>query len=256
MDVSPLVAILLGLVQGLTEFLPVSSSGHLILVQALLGVEGNLLLFDVFVHIGTLVAVFVVFWQDIWAILRRPLQKLTGLIIVACIPAGLMGLLLDDLFEKLFSSVIVVAIALVITGVLLLVSDRFRGQKNLTNMKYTDALLIGISQGIAITPGLSRSGTTIFGALLCGLRREDAAKFSFLISIPVILGAGLKEGLSMVSSGIEVFEWTYVVGALVAAVSGYVAIRFFIRLLQKGSLRYFSYYVWILAAIVLISRIF
>ena len=256
MTLSVWQAVLLGAVQGLTEFLPVSSSGHLVLFQELLDINTNMLSFDVFVHVGTLVAVFVYFLGDIWAILKKPLCRFTALIVVGCIPAALMGLLLDDLFAVLFSSVLAVACALIVTGILLFVSDRFSGTRTLSEMRFSEALVVGVFQGLAITPGLSRSGSTIFGALLCGLRRKDAARFSFLLSIPVILGAAAKEGWDMLDAGTLVLQWSYLAGAVVAALFGYLAIRIFIRLLEKKSLRYFSYYVWLVAAVVLVSRIF
>ena len=248
-------ALLLGLVQGLTEFLPVSSSGHLVIAQSLLGINTEMLTFDIFAHVGTLVAVFVYFWSDIRALLKRPFCRFTALIIVGCIPAGIMGVLLDDLFERLFSSLAAVACALIVTGILLLLSDRFNGKGRIEDMSFGQALAIGCFQGLAITPGLSRSGSTIFGALLCGLERSEAARFSFLLSIPVILGAALLEGVDVVKSGVPV-SFSYFLGALVAAVSGYFAIRIFIKLLHKRNMRYFSYYVWALAAVVLICCLF
>lgn len=252
MELTALQAVLLGLVQGLTEFLPVSSSGHLVIVQNLLGIDIDMVTFDVFVHVGTLVAVFAAFWHDIWAILKKPFCRFTGLIIVACIPTGLMGLLLDDLFNRLFSSLLAVAGALIITGILLLLSDRYDGNKTIEQMTVPDALVVGVLQGVAITPGLSRSGTTIFAALLRGLNRKDAARFSFIVSIPVILGAAVKELLDL---GNTVVTGSYWLGAAVAAVSGYFAIRFFLRLLEKRNMKYFSFYVWILAAVVLVSSL-
>ena len=248
-------ALLLGLVQGLTEFLPVSSSGHLVIAQSLLGINTEMLTFDIFAHVGTLVAVFVYFWSDIRALLKRPFCRFTALIIVGCIPAGIMGVLLDDLFERLFSSLAAVACALIVTGILLLLSDRFNGKGRIEDMSFGQALAVGCFQGLAITPGLSRSGSTIFGALLCGLERSEAARFSFLLSIPVILGAALLEGVDVVKSGVPV-SFSYFLGALVAAVSGYFAIRIFIKLLHKRNMRYFSYYVWAVAAVVLICCLF
>lgn len=253
MELTAVQAVLLGLIQGLTEFLPVSSSGHLVIAQTLLGIEADMLTFDIFVHVGTLVAVFAAFWQDIWSILKRPFCRFTALILIACIPTGLMGLLLDDLFASLFSSIIAVACALIVTGILLLLSDRYNGHKTIEQMSGLDALFVGVLQGIAIVPGLSRSGTTIFASLLRGLTRKDAARFSFLVSIPVILGAALKEFLELDSGGISGVYW---LGAAVAALSGYAAIRFFLRLLEKRNMKYFSYYVWVVAAAVLISSLF
>ena len=210
-----------------------------------------------FVHLGTLVAVFVAFWGDIAAILRRPFCRFTLLIIIGCIPAALMGFFLDDFFSGLFSSLTAVAIALIITGILLFISDRFDGQKTIKEMSIANALVVGVFQGCAIAPGLSRSGSTIFGSLICGLKRSEAAKFSFILSIPVILGAAVKEIVDATGSvGGSGIEWTYFLGAFVAALTGYAAIRIFLRLLEKKSMRYFSFYVWLVAAAILISRIF
>ena len=255
MTINGFQAVVLGLIQGLTEFLPVSSSGHLVIAQSLLGIESHVILFDVFVHVGTLVAVMAVFWQDIWQLLRRPFCKLTACLIIACIPAAIMCFCLNDLFKALFSSVIAVAIALIITGILLYFSDRLNGKRTLAEMNYLDALLIGIFQGVAIIPGLSRSGSTIFGALTRGLKRSEAARFSFLISIPVIFGALLKELLDASGEGSLVVTWTYFVGAAVAALVGYLAIRAFLRILEKKTLRYFSYYCWALAFVVIVANV-
>ena len=249
-------AIILGLVQGLTEFLPVSSSGHLVIAQSLLNINTEMMTFDVLVHVGTLVAVFVAFWGDIVALLKKPFCRFTGLLIIACIPAGLIGLFLDDLIGQLFGSLVAVACALILTGAFLLISDRQNGQGTIQNMTPLQALVVGLFQGLAVTPGLSRSGSTIFGALLCGIKRSEAAKFSFLVSIPVILGAALKEGYDLMTAQTVAFEWTYLLGAAVAALSGYLAIRVFLRLLEKRNMRFFSYYVWALAAFVLIRELF
>lgn len=256
MTITAFEAILLGIIQGLTEFLPVSSSGHLVIAQTLLGIDEEVLIFDVFVHVGTLVAVFTAYWKDIWAVLRRPFCKFTGLIIIACIPTGIMGLCLDDIFSLAFSSVVVVACALIVTGIILIISDSFKGTKTINDMNVGNALLVGFCQGCAITPGLSRSGSTIFGALCGGLKRSEAAKFSFIVSIPVILAAAAKEVFDAAGEGLLTIEWTYYLGAVVAAISGYFAIRFFIHLLEKHSLKYFSFYCWIIAAIVLVKTLF
>lgn len=248
-------AILLGILQGLTEFLPVSSSGHLVIAQALLGIEAPMLTFDVFVHVGTLAAVFVAFWGDIKALLRHPLCKTTALLVIGTIPAGLMGLFLGDFFESMFSSLSAVAMALIFTGLLLRASDGLNGTRRLEEMEYSGALIVGLFQGIAIMPGLSRSGSTIFGSLLTGLRRDEAARFSFLLSIPIILAAAAKQllDLSGKAGGMEL-QWTYFLGAAVAGICGYAAIRVFLRLLGKRRLHYFSYYCWGLAALVIISQ--
>lgn len=245
MEISYLNAAILGLLQGLTEFLPVSSSGHLVIFQNILGMTEPLLSFDVFLHLGTLIAVFIVFWEDIWYLIRHLFSKPVALIILAVIPAGIAGVFLEDLFNQLFSSVLFVGCALFVTGVLLWLSDNCYGDKDMEDMTVKDALIIGLFQAVAITPGISRSGSTIFGALLRGFNRKTAASFSFLISIPTILGAAVLHGYQLItetgSLGIEPSYW---VGMIVAAISGYAAIRTFLALVQKQKLKYFSFYCW------------
>ena len=244
-------ALLLGIIQGLAEFLPISSSGHLVIVQELLGIEESTLSFDIFLHVGSLVAVFIVFWRDIKNLILHPISKTMLLLIVGTIPAVFMGFFLNDLFEALFASLIAVSCFLVLTGILLWISDKFHGERSIEELSIVDAIIVGLFQGIAIAPGLSRSGSTIFGSLLCDLKREDAARFAFLLSIPVILGAAAKSVLGMHAEGGISISYTYIIGAIVAALTGYIAIRFFIRLLSKKSLRIFSFYCWALALIVL-----
>jgi len=258
LEISITEAVILGLVQGLTEFLPISSSGHLVIMQHFLGIQEAILTFDVMLHLGTLVAVFIVFWGDIKAILKKPFDKISYLIIVGTVPAVLMGLTLEDIFSQLFGSVVSVGFALLVTGALLWISDRFHGMRESRHMSYFDAVLIGLFQGIAITPGISRSGSTIVGALWRGLNRESAAKFSFLLSIPIILGAGGKELLDVykTTGGIGMHA-SYIWGMMVAALSGYVAIKIFLKLVERSKLRYFSYYCWIIGiAVLLISLVF
>jgi len=249
------VALVLGIVQGLTEFIPVSSSGHLVIFQHLFGVQGSPLTFDVMVHIGTLTAVFVAFWDDILTILRNPLGKLTRLIVVGCIPAGLMGFFLQPYFEKAFESLLVVGIGLLITGAVLKISekvaDKSLNMKEIRETSYGDVLFIGLLQGIAIVPGISRSGSTIAGGLLAGLDRTFAARYSFLVAIPVILGAGLVQ-LKDLPGNIAAENWLpYLVGFMAAAVFGYLAIKVVMKLVRNGRLSIFSYYCWAVGAITL-----
>ena len=253
-------ALLLGLVQGLTEFLPVSSSGHLVIFQHLLGIQEPPLTFDTLVHLGTLIPVFVVFWPDIVEILKKPFSRLPILIIVGCIPAAVMGIGLEPIFEKAFESLLVVGIGLLITGGILLLSEKLsirdNRNKNWSTMTAWDAVLIGVMQGIAITPGISRSGSTIAGSLLRGLNREYAARFSFLLSVPVILGAGLLQLKDLPAGAFTGINWLpYLIGPGIAAVSGYVAIKLVLRFLQRGRLNVFSYYCWTVGLITLASYV-
>ncbi|MCL1975329.1 MAG: undecaprenyl-diphosphate phosphatase [Firmicutes bacterium] len=245
-------AVLLGLLQGITEFLPVSSSGHLVIAQLLLGIDQPMLTFDIAVHVGTLAAVIAAFWDDVKSLLKKPLSKTMLLLIIGTVPAVLAALLLGDYIDFLFSSLLVVAIALFCTGLFLRFSDRFHGTGNVKNMSYLSALVIGLFQAIAIIPGLSRSGVTIFASLNRGLMRKDAARFSFLLSIPVIFGAVCKQLLDLRHTESFGLSGTYLLGAVVAACFGYAAIRVFLKLLNQKSLRYFGYYCWALAILILL----
>ncbi len=255
-----LEAVILGLVQGLTEFLPVSSSGHLVIFQHLLKVQEPPLTFDTLVHLGTLIPVFIIFWKDIADIINRPFSRLPLLIVVGCIPAAVMGIGLEPMFEKAFESLLVVGIGLLITGGILVLSEKVAASnirnKNWSTMTAWDALLIGVMQGIAITPGISRSGSTIAGSLLRGLDREYAARFSFLLSIPAILGASLLQLKDLPAGAFDGLNWLpYVIGPAIAAVSGYIAIKLVLRFLRSGRLSVFSYYCWAVGIITLISYI-
>lgn len=256
-----LQALILGAVQGLTEFLPVSSSGHLVIFQHLLGLSDTPLAFDVLVHMGTLVAVFVVFWEDIASLLRKPFSKLTYLIIVGCIPAGLAGVLLEPVFEAAFTSLLVVGVGLLITGVFLRLSEKWSlarpGLKEVAETSYKDVLFIGLLQAIAIFPGISRSGSTISAALWAGLERPFAARFSFLLSIPVILGAGLLHIPDLGNGALAVIPPASIIAGLVSsALFGYFAIKVVLHLVNQGRLSMFSWYVWALGIITLLVYFF
>lgn len=250
-------AFILGMVQGLTEFLPVSSSGHLVIFQHIFAIEEPPLTFDVLVHLGTLVAVFFAFWEDIWGIIKKPFRRLTYLLIVGCIPAGLAGFLLAPYFRKAFESLLVVGIALIFTGILLSLSEHLSkkhvGLKKEDETGFSDVIFIGILQALAIIPGLSRSGSTIAAGLIAGLDREFAARYSFLLSIPVIIGAAIFELSGVFVTGIATSNiLPYILGTVTAAVFGFFAIKIVLDLVRKGKLSYFSYYCWIVAAITLI----
>jgi len=257
---SILQAILLGLVQGFTEFVPVSSSGHLVLVPWLLGWPAPGLVFDTVVHWGTLVAVLAYFWSDWWGLItawlrglvrwdwRDPQARLMWLLIVGIIPAVVIGYLFQDFFESLFGAPVAVSVFLLVTAALLALGERLgRRAQTVGELGWRDALVIGVAQAAAIAPGLSRSGATMTAGLLRGLKRPDAARFSFLLSAPIILGAGLVSLLGLASSPKPQSQApVLVVGFLVAAISGYVAIRGLMRYLQRRSLYVFSFYcLWV-----------
>ena len=271
-------AVILGLVQGLAEFLPISSSGHLALLQQWFGIDENkVLLFAVLLHVGTLISVFIVYWRDIWELIvelcltikdlctgkglrleERPVRKLGVMIIVATIPTAIIGLLFNDLFDKLYTSVLPIGIGLIITGFLLILAERTgNSTRGIDKMNFRNALFIGTVQGIAICPGISRSGSTLFGSLICNLDRKFAVKFVFLISIPSILGSAVMEAPDAIEAGIDMAQLgPVIVGMAVAAVSGLIAIKTMIKIVSDKKLSYFSYYVWALGAAVVLYNIF
>jgi undecaprenyl-diphosphatase len=257
LSMSVIEAIILGAIQGLTEFLPVSSSGHLVLLQKIFGISEPALLFDTLVHGGTLIAVFAVLWQDIWNILCRPIQPLTGFLIAATIPTVIIALIFKDFIEEAFASAAFLGFAFLITAALLLVSDYLakRPGPSKKNMNWIDALLIGLLQGVAIIPGVSRSGSTLSGALSRKLDREFAARFSFLLSIPAILGAlilQLKDSFGVPGGGIGTIS--LVAGTFSAAVVGFFSVRLMLKIVRKRSLWGFAIYVAVLGILVLIDQ--
>jgi undecaprenyl-diphosphatase len=257
-----LQAFILGSVQGLTEFLPVSSSGHLVLFQNIFGLKDNVLTFDIAVHFATMVAVIVVFWKDILGILKHPFAKLTWLLVIGTLPAVLVGLTLKKTVEGLFEGGRTLGLEFIATGLILWFVESVRkGDKKLDGTSPLDALWIGAAQAVAILPAVSRSGLTIAGALFRGFTREFAAKFSFLLSIPAILGATVLDlpdalGLLHSTGTVGVPTVSLVVGMVTALVSGFVAIKWMIRVLTRGSLRGFAVYVMVLGILILIDQLF
>ncbi len=255
-------ALVLGLVQGLTEFLPISSSGHLVLFQRLFGLSEGVLSFDIAVHLATLVAVFAIFRKDIWQMVRHPTSKLTLLVIVGTIPTVIIGFALKEAVESLFESGRTLGVEFIATGLILLAAEALAEKrakaKGLDETSYLNAALVGTAQGFAILPAVSRSGLTLAGALACGMEREFALKFSFLMSIPPILGAGLVDAKDLVesSSGFVLPVLPLVVGMAAAAVSGYFAIRFMLKVFAKASLKFFSFYVFVLGAAIMAEQLF
>ena len=250
-----LEAIVLGIVQGLTEFLPVSSSGHLVLLQNIFGISEPQLFFDTMLHLGTLFAVVIVMWKEIWALFRRPFNKLVYLV-VATIPAVLVALLLEDFIEGAFGGAylgygfLFTALVLTLSEVL---SSHVGRKKRSVDMGTASAM--GVMQAIAIFPGVSRSGSTIAGGLACGLDRKKAASFSFLMSIPVILGSVVLQSYKIAKNSALSIDWLpTVIGTVCAAVSGYFAVKFMLALIQKKKLYGFAAYVLILGIFVLLDR--
>ncbi len=250
-------AFILGIVQGATEYIPVSSSAHLVLVPWLLGWPDPTFEFEVLVQLGTLVGVFVFFWRDIVAIVRAVLAgllqkqpfatfeaRLGWLVVVATIPAVVLGLLLKDYFEAAYSAPAFAGGLLIFTSALLVAAERFGSRtRNLESMGWLDAVIVGFWQVAAMLPGISRSGATISGAVLQNFDRTSAARFSFLMSIPALLGAGVIATLDLLQAGTMGSQLPGItVGFIAAAVSGYLCIRWLLGYLQRHSLYVFAAY--------------
>lgn len=268
----------LGLVQGITEFLPVSSSGHLALLQHFFNLgysESENLFFTVLLHLGTLLAIFVYYWHDIVDMILEffrgiaalfskssrgksipPARRLVFLIIVATLPLVLV-LPVKDYVESLSGNIIFIGGALLTTGVILFVSDRLaRGSKSEKTATVPDALLVGLAQAVAVVPGLSRSGCTIAAGMGRGYKRDFAVRFSFLMSLPAVLGANILDLTDAVKQGVDAAQVpVYAVGVIVAAVSGYFAIRLVSLLADKGKFGKFAYYCWTVGLIAVIAGI-
>lgn len=265
---SLLAVILLAIIQGLTEFLPVSSSGHLVLGQYLLGVQSPGVALEVALHLGTLVSVVVVFYEDIWGLISAFFslftpkarvskevsiyRQLIVLLIIGTIPTGIIGVMFQDTFEVLFLSPRIIGFSLLLTGIILTIVGRINGQKSLESVTVTDALVAGVAQGLAITPGISRSGLTISAALFRGLDRDAATRYSFLLSLPAVLGAAVLKLPTLLEGHIDYPLWWILVGVVVSALAGIVAIKWLVKLLKRGKLQYFAYYVWVIGIITIV----
>ena len=288
---SLLETIILGVIQGIAEFLPISSSGHLALFKKLFGLSEVGLTYDIFLHAGTLVAVFIIYWSDIFKLIKEGFgiivdacrnlgrfcsgkvkkgeasyidvlgtsyRRFVMLVIVSTIPTGIIGLVFKKLFNLDNPSVIIPGIGLLITGLMLLVVDDLpSGNKTPKKMSYVDAVILGVAQGIATLPGISRSGTTLTVGVLRGLDRKFAVKYSFIMSIPAILGACVLDIKDMFApenavSGTQLAY--YLTGAAVAAVVGYVCIKTLLLLYKNKKMKYFSYYCFVVGVIAIIAN--
>ena len=262
-------AIFLGLLQGATEFLPISSSGHLALVEFFLGIEEGGLAFDVALHLGTLLSVIIYFRRDftmMFTALVKPemlgeearSQRLLALYIcLGTIPAVMAGYLLKDAAETVFRAPVLIAGTLAGAGLLLLLADKLgKHQRSMKNIRLVDVAVIGLAQAFALMPGVSRSGITMTAGLMMGMNRMSAARFSFLLSAPIILGAGVYNLPAIIRQGSEPGQQGfYLAGFLAAAVSGYLVIAFLLRFVQSHSFAVFAYYRFVLAGLVLLTQI-
>jgi len=269
--VNTLEALLLGIVQGITEFLPISSSGHLVLGKAILGIHTEGIAYEVFVHFGTFLAVLTIFWGDCRNIVKawgsavaHPQPRLLSaryredhffrlgvLICVATIPAGIIGVLFEQEIEAAFAHPLAVCFALFVTGAFLLGTRWARSKGPRFGM--LRALVIGAAQAVAVLPGISRSGATISAALYAGVERSEAARFSFLLALPVIFGATALEGMKLIQNGIPSQEgMALIVGTVAAYGAGVLALKWLLGVIRRGRLDRFAYYCFALGAIGLI----
>lgn len=276
-------ALILGLVQGFTEFLPVSSSGHLVLVQSWLNIESaSNMLFDILLHLATLVAVCAVLYKEIWQLFKHIISKPVLLLIIATIPAGLAGLFLNDFFSEFFEGTKYLWIFFMLSAIVLFVSDMlgaYYEKKKMTNqpqvattadgdatkvinkplfttITYPNAIAMGLAQACAIFPGLTRSGSTIAAGIVTKGNRSEVARFSFIMSIPIILASALMETVSVVKDGIpvDIPALSIVLGMVAACVSGYIAVKWMLRLVEKCSLKWFSLYLIAMAVLVFVNN--
>ena len=269
-------AALLGLVQGLAEFLPISSSGHLAVLQNFLAIGDmeNHMLFDVLLHLGTLIAVFAAYWPDIVDMIREfflgvkdiakgttptpvpPNRRMILLLIIGTLPLFVI-VPIKDYIEGLSANTIVVGCALLVTGVMLFFSDRHnRGKKTAGSVPLRDVLVIGVAQAFATIPGLSRSGTTVSVGCFLGLDRRFALRYSFLMSIPAVLGANILNLKDIMATGVDMtLIPAYISGVATAAVLGYLSIRLLKFVTEKGKFGAFSYYCWTVGALTIIASI-
>lgn len=259
-------AVIMGIIQGLTEFLPISSSGHLVLYQYFFGNPGELnsdISLEVFLHLGSLFAVIIYFRRDILDLLsslfhwkksinaNRHLRNRMVIVylLIATLVTGVIYLMVGDKVEAAFSHPMLVAVFLIVTGLIIYTSDLIkRSEIPMSGMGLIRSVIIGLGQGFAMLPGISRSGTTIATSLFCGVKRTDAARFSFLLSIPAILAANLSEFKTLSVLQSEQFA-AYLAGAFSAFVSGYLVISVLLRLIQSAKLKYFAFYCWLIAAL-------
>ncbi|MEW6607631.1 MAG: undecaprenyl-diphosphate phosphatase [bacterium] len=266
-------ALILGIVQGVTEFIPVSSSAHLVIVPELLQIAKPSLSFDTMLHFGTFLSLMLIYWKDILKLIRAcgeisndiffkrefksvqndDYKRLVFLIILTTIPACLVGILLEDYVEALFKSPLAVGFFLLGTGFILAIGQRnLNGKKDILNMTVQDALFIGVAQALALAPGISRSGITITAGLYRGLNKDLAPNYAFLIALPVILGATI---LQLKDVEIESL-YLFIIGVLSAFISGYLAIKVLLKIVKQGKLIIFAGYCWIIGLIMILWEIY
>jgi len=257
---------ILGLVQGFTEPIPVSSSGHLIIAQRLLGMEQNGLTFEILTNTASLIAIVYIYRQDIWRLITGFIQFIrtrkeeyksdflfSVFIVVGTIPAVIIGLLFKDQIESVFSSIKTVAVALLVTGVALWLIRNLRGRKLEGDLSFKDALIVGLAQAVALIPGISRSGSTVISSIAVGMKQDTALRFAFMLYIPVSLG-GLVMGISDIVNDADrgALAIPYLIAFVTTLFVTYYSMRWFMGIMARGNLKYFAYYCFVAGTLLLI----
>lgn len=251
---SLIVALILGIVQGLTEFLPVSSSGHLVLLQNIFGISSDIIIFDVILHLGTLFAVIIVYRKSVWELIKHPFSKKMRLLIVGTIPTVVIALLFKDFFENAFGGNLLF-VGFLATSLLLLIADYFdKKYKNYKTIDFSKISVMGIFQGLAIFPGLSRSGTTTTSALVLGIKKEEALEYSFLLSIPIILASLVYELIFSPISLSSIGFGQISIGFIVSLIFGIISIKFMIKIIKNNTYKYFAIYLIILSIFLILNQ--
>jgi len=251
---SVIFAFILGLVQGLTEFLPVSSSGHLVLLQNIFGIKNNVVLFDIILHIGTLIAVIIVYRKSIIDLIKHPFSKKMKLLVLGTIPTVVIALVFKDFFESAFSGSLLF-IGFLSTALLLIIANYVDSKtKNNKTIDYKNLLVMGVFQGLAIMPGLSRSGSTTTSAIVMGIKKDEALEYSFLLSIPIILASLIYEIIFSPISFAEISFLTIIIGFITSLIFGLISIKFMIKIVKKRTYIFFSAYLILLSVFLILNQ--
>ncbi len=250
-------AVILGMIQGLTEFFPISSTGHLYLGRHLFGLDEAGLFLDTMLHLGTLIAVITIYRRELLLMIKRPFSKLTWILVIGTIPAVITGILFSDFFDSVSKTGSTIGWEFIITGMILWGADSLKneGKRNIGDITYIDALLIGSFQAAAIMPALSRSGLTIAAAIFRGIDKSTAAYFSFLLSIPAIAGGVLMQGTKLFTATSEQVSYiSLLLATLTSLLFGYAAIKWMLQILKRGSLKGFATYVFLLGGLIIVLQ--
>lgn len=237
---------LIGIIQGLTEFLPVSSSGHIVLFGKLFGIQTDIVLLSIVVHLGTLVSVIICMRKKVWEIIKKPFSDLSLKLVIATIPTIIIGLLFKDFFESAFSGKFLIY-GFMATAILLVICDLLKNNKK--NVDKFTAFIMGVMQGVAIFPGLSRSGSTISAGMMAGAQKEQAAEFTFLMSIPIILASAVYKSFDLVNTAVNVEILPLIVAFFSATACGILSIKIMFKLIKTNKLWYFSIYLIIISIV-------